>query len=104
MLLLLVGKYSSHNGTLAYLILNIGQLPCLTHDHHVVVLIPSIIKYVSKLSARKSGEFANTDLDQDLGISQRSQGIAWSAHAEVHLGDLVVSLQRYRAQRPEPET
>ncbi|KAF8350573.1 hypothetical protein F5887DRAFT_939941 [Amanita rubescens] len=66
-----------------------GQLPCLTHDHHVVVLIPSIIKYVSKLGAWKNDEFANTDLDQDLGNSQRSQGVAWSAHAEAHLGDLV---------------
>lgn len=98
-----MGKYSSHSGTFAYFILNIGQLPCLTHDHHVVVLLPSIIKYVSKLGARTTGEFANTDLDQDLSSSQRSQGIAWSAHAEAHLGDLVVSLRRYRARRPEPE-
>ncbi|KAF8623482.1 hypothetical protein AX15_006265 [Amanita polypyramis BW_CC] len=66
-----------------------GQLPFLTHDRHVVVLLPSIIKYVSNLDGRKGGEFTGTDLDQDLSNSHKSQRIAWSAHVEAHLGDLV---------------
>jgi sorting and assembly machinery component 37 len=91
MLLLPVGMYLNSE-TLAYLISNTGQLPCLIHDHHIVVLLPSIIKYVSHLSERKNGGFADADLDRGLSSSQRSQGIAWSAHAEAHLGDLVVSV------------
>ncbi|KAK2466795.1 hypothetical protein APHAL10511_001053 [Amanita phalloides] len=66
-----------------------GQLPCLAHDHHVVTLLPSIVKYVSGLERRKGDAFANTDLDRHMSNSQKSQRIAWSAHATAHLGDLV---------------
>ncbi|KAM6500393.1 hypothetical protein JOM56_003407 [Amanita muscaria] len=66
-----------------------GQLPYLTHDHHVAVNFSSIVKYVSSLEGRKAGEYPNANIDQGLSKFQLSQKTAWSTHAETHLGDLL---------------
>ncbi|KAF8637355.1 hypothetical protein AX17_002854 [Amanita inopinata Kibby_2008] len=66
-----------------------GQLPYLTHNGHIVALLPSIIKYISDLGKKRNNHFGKTDLDSGLNASQKSGQVAWIAHAEAHLGDLV---------------
>jgi len=69
-----------------------GQLPYLVHDQHVVTSFQSIVKYVSDLRGVDHAQYPDANLDILLSPSQKSQRTAWTAHAESHLGDLVVSI------------
>ena len=77
----------------------IGQLPYLSHGHHIVAPLSSIIKYVAALSPTSvppvtegdaSEPAFSADVDVMLDPSERAQRTAWFAHAESALGDLVV--------------
>lgn len=65
-----------------------GQLPFITHFHHTIAPLPSIVKYIS---ARASEKDTTPNLDISLNSSEKSRSYAWCAHAEHNLGDLVVS-------------
>ncbi|KAH9180855.1 hypothetical protein EDB89DRAFT_1921520 [Lactarius sanguifluus] len=75
-----------------------GQLPYLTHGHHVVAPLSSIIKYVAALPPTSVPPVAegdasepafSADVDVLLDPLERAQRTAWFAHAESALGDLV---------------
>jgi sorting and assembly machinery component 37 len=77
----------------------IGQLPYLTHGHHTVAPLSSIVKYVATLApasvlpvveADAPEPAFSADVDALLGPSERAQRTAWVAHIESALGDLVV--------------
>lgn len=71
-----------------------GQLPFLTHLHHTISSLPSIFKYAS---AQHSSDTARSpNLDANLSASEKAQQVAWCAHAESNLGDLVVCPFRCR--------
>ena len=65
-----------------------GQLPFITHLHHTIAPLPSILKYIS---ARASERDTTPNLDISLSASEKARSYAWCAHAEYNLGDLVVS-------------
>ncbi|KAI0321659.1 hypothetical protein OF83DRAFT_1161721 [Amylostereum chailletii] len=77
-----------------------GQLPYLTHGHHVVASYSSIVKYVTGLSPSalpyayrnnsvSEPDIFSTDLDILLSLSERAHRTAWAAHVQSTLGDLV---------------
>ena len=77
----------------------IGQLPYLTHGHHSVAPLSSIVKYVAALApasvhpvveADAPEPMFSADVDVLLDSSERAQRTAWTAHIEAVLGDLVV--------------
>ncbi|KAF7969276.1 hypothetical protein HWV62_27803 [Athelia sp. TMB] len=64
-----------------------GQLPFISHLHHTVSSLSSIVKYIS---SRHPTELSPTpNLDVFLNASQKSQHFAWCAHVESNLGDLL---------------
>lgn len=65
-----------------------GQLPFLVHEQHTVSTFGLITKYVAEL---KDVNNANSNLDASLDNTERSQTVAWCAHVESNLGDIVVS-------------
>jgi sorting and assembly machinery component 37 len=67
-----------------------GQLPFLTHEHRVISPLPSIVKYVATVT--KHGSRGNTVVDPDSGLNniEKAQRVAWYAHGESNLGDLLV--------------
>jgi sorting and assembly machinery component 37 len=81
-----------------------GQLPYLTHGHHTVAPLSSIVKYVARLppaSVPPVVAEADTpeptfvaDVDALLSPLERAQRTAWIAHVESALGDLVVRCPR----------
>ena len=84
----------------------IGQLPYLTHGHHVVAPLSSIIKYVAALPPTSippvtegdaSSPGFSADVDALLDPSERAQRTAWFAHVESALGDLVVRFFAHRS-------
>ncbi|KAF4615516.1 hypothetical protein D9613_002752 [Agrocybe pediades] len=66
-----------------------GQLPFLVHDQHVSTSFESIVKYVSGLRESDYEKYEHANLDITLNATQRSKRVAWFAHAESHLADLV---------------
>jgi sorting and assembly machinery component 37 len=68
----------------------LGQLPFLTHEQHVVAPCTSIIKYISGLSNSEHAVYPNANLDAHLTPSEISKRTAWFSHASSHLSDLVV--------------
>jgi len=69
-----------------------GQLPFLTHGHHVVSSLPSIVRYLTSLKTlvTQEGEnYLSGGIDAELNASEKSQCVAWRAHVESNLGDLV---------------
>ncbi|KJA27465.1 hypothetical protein HYPSUDRAFT_179521 [Hypholoma sublateritium FD-334 SS-4] len=66
-----------------------GQLPCLVHEQYAVALYPSIVKYISGLQTADFKTYPRADLDASLSHKEKAQKVAWHAHAESHLGDLV---------------
>jgi sorting and assembly machinery component 37 len=77
----------------------VGQLPYLSHGHHTVAPLSSIVKYVAALSpvtvplvAEADGHEPafSADVDALLSTTERARRIAWIAHVESALGDLVV--------------
>jgi sorting and assembly machinery component 37 len=83
----------------------VGQLPFLTHGHHTVAPLASIVKYVAALTpaslpavteAEADGPELSfsADIDALLSTSERARRIAWIAHIESALGDLVVRCRR----------
>ncbi|KAI0247955.1 hypothetical protein BJV78DRAFT_1241364 [Lactifluus subvellereus] len=75
-----------------------GQLPYLTHGHHTVAPLSSIVKYVVSLIPASIPPVAEADapdpaftadVDALLGPFERAQRTAWIAHVESALGDLV---------------
>jgi sorting and assembly machinery component 37 len=81
----------------------LGQLPYLTHGHHSVAPLSSIVKYVASLVPATVPPVAESDVpepafsadvDALLSISERAQRTAWTAHIESALGDLVVRFCR----------
>ncbi|KAI9511121.1 hypothetical protein F5148DRAFT_1173860 [Russula earlei] len=75
-----------------------GQLPYLTHGHHSVAPLSSIVKYVAALSPASVPHITeadapepafSADVDVLLGPSERAKRTAWIAHVESALGDLV---------------
>ena len=70
-----------------------GQLPCLVHEQYAVALYPSIVKYISGLQTADFKTYPRADLDTILSHKEKAQKVAWHAHAESHLGDLVVSIR-----------
>jgi hypothetical protein len=76
-----------------------GQLPYLTHGHHSVAPLFSIVKYVAALAPASVPPVAeadapepafSADVDMLLGPSERARRTAWISHIESALGDLVV--------------
>ena len=76
-----------------------GQLPYLSHGHHTVAPLSSIVKYVAALTptavppvtgADGSEPAFSADVDALLSTTERARRIAWVAHIESALGDLVV--------------
>jgi len=63
--------------------LNLGQFPFLVHEERSIPTFALIAKYVAKLEG--------VNLDVSLNHTEKSQKVAWCAHIESHLGDLVVS-------------
>lgn len=74
----------------AKLIVSAGQLPFLTHLHHTISSLPSIFKYVSAQHLFDTTRSPN--LDAVLSTSEKAQQVAWCAHVESNLGNLVVCL------------
>ena len=78
----------------------IGQLPYLTHGHHTVAPLSSIVKYVACLTPASIPPLVaetdaseppfSADVDALLSPLERAQRTAWIAHVESALGDLVV--------------
>jgi sorting and assembly machinery component 37 len=76
----------------------VGQLPYLSHGHHTVAPLSSIVKYVAALTpatvppvtADRSEPAFSADIDALLSTTERARRIAWTAHIESALGDLVV--------------
>jgi len=66
-----------------------GQLPFLTHLHSTISPLPSILKYIS--ACFPSEKLLAPNPDSYLSASEKSQQVAWCAHVEANLGDLVVS-------------
>jgi len=60
-----------------------GNLPYITYENQIVASLPSITQFVQETFGRS--------LDSSLTTSRKSQSAAWLAHADSHLGDLVVS-------------
>lgn len=69
-----------------------GQLPFLVHEQYAVASYPSIVKYISGLQTADFKTYPRADLDAPLSHKEKAQKVAWHAHAESHLGDLVVSI------------
>ena len=77
----------------------IGQLPYLSHGHHTVAPLSSIVKYVAALTPATVPPVTeddgpepafSADVDALLSTTERARRIAWIAHVESALGDLVV--------------
>ncbi|RDB21146.1 Metaxin-3 [Hypsizygus marmoreus] len=64
-----------------------GQLPFLTHEQHTVSSLHLITKYVDGLKYEDLPTSPN--LDASLDHTEKSQTVAWCAHVESNLGDLV---------------
>lgn len=80
-----------------------GQLPYLSHGHHTVAPLSSIVKYVAALTPAAvppvtgvdgSEPAFSADVDALLSTTERARRIAWIAHIESALGDLVVRCRR----------
>jgi sorting and assembly machinery component 37 len=81
-----------------------GQLPYLSHGHHTVAPLSSIVKYVAGLTpamvppvtdAANGPEPAfSADVDALLSTTERARRTAWTAHIGSALGDLVVRCHR----------
>lgn len=56
----------------------------------VVSSFPSIINYVAGLKQQQVKNTVNLDIYAPSG-KERSQSVAWQAHVDANLGDLVVS-------------
>jgi hypothetical protein len=81
----------------------VGQLPYLSHGHHTVAPLSSIVKYVAALTparvpvvteAEGPEPAFSADVDALLSITERAKRMAWIAHMESALGDLVVGCRR----------
>ncbi|KAI0035533.1 hypothetical protein K488DRAFT_76569 [Vararia minispora EC-137] len=74
-----------------------GQLPYLTHGLHTVVSYTSIVQYISGLNTSAlpsvgpspEPDAFSMDLDTMLGPSERASCVAWSAHMQNIIGDLL---------------
>jgi sorting and assembly machinery component 37 len=63
-----------------------GQLPFLVHEERIIPTFALIAKYVAGLK-----DFGtSTNLDASLNNTDQSRKVAWCAHVESNLGDLVV--------------
>ncbi|EIN07269.1 hypothetical protein PUNSTDRAFT_104876 [Punctularia strigosozonata HHB-11173 SS5] len=78
-----------------------GVFPYVTHDKRVVSSLALIVKYVSALpesSLRSNGEdkdadaYIRPDLDKSLVNGEKARKVAWCAHVESQLGDLVAHM------------
>ncbi|KNZ78430.1 Metaxin-1 [Termitomyces sp. J132] len=65
-----------------------GHLPYLVHEHHTVTSLGSIIKYITGLKATGPTR-SSSNLDSSLSGTEKAQSIAWCAHVESNLGDIV---------------
>lgn len=81
----------------------VGQLPYLSHGHHTVAPLSSIVKYVAALTpatvppvteANRPEPAFSADVDALLSTAERARRTAWIAHIESALGDLVVRCRR----------
>jgi sorting and assembly machinery component 37 len=77
----------------------VGQLPYLSHGHHTVAPLSSIVKYVAALTPATvppviEGDAPepafSADVDALLSTAERARRLAWIAHIESALGDFVV--------------
>ncbi|KAG5354042.1 hypothetical protein C0989_009739 [Termitomyces sp. Mn162] len=64
------------------------HLPYLVHEHHTVTSLGSIIKYITGLKATGPTR-SSSNLDSSLSGTEKAQSIAWCAHVESNLGDIV---------------
>jgi hypothetical protein len=70
----------------------IGQLPFLIHENRTVSSLPLIIKYVSALKSTTRSDQSETNSHSDTTREAgKPESVAWTAHVELNLGDLVVS-------------
>jgi sorting and assembly machinery component 37 len=79
--------------TAKILITAAGQLPFLTHEHRVVSPLSSIVRYIASLkTVTRDGveKNVNADLDAQLSSLEKAQRVAWYAHIEANVGDLLV--------------
>jgi len=67
----------------------LGQLPFLNHEHHVISPLPLIMKYLSALKSATKSDRADKRSNQG---TEQAADVAWRAHVESHLGDVVVSI------------
>jgi sorting and assembly machinery component 37 len=81
----------------------VGQLPYLSHGHHTVAPLSSIVKYVAALTPATMPPVTDADgpepafsadVDALLSTTERARRTAWIAHIESALGDLVVRCRR----------
>lgn len=61
-----------------------GQLPFLTHEGRTIPTFALIVKYVAGLK-----DVGAANLDASLNNPEQSRKVAWCAHVESNLGDLV---------------
>jgi len=61
-----------------------AQFPFLVHGERTIPTFALIIKYVASLKDIRTGS-----LDASLGHARKSQEVAWCAHVESNLGDVV---------------
>lgn len=74
---------------------NSGQLPFLTHEGRTIPTFALIVKYVAGLK-----DVGAANLDASLNNPEQSRKVAWCAHVESNLGDLVVNpCSRYVSRR-----
>ncbi|KAG6860933.1 hypothetical protein C0995_005888 [Termitomyces sp. Mi166 len=66
----------------------LGHLPYLVHGQHTVSSLGSIIKYVAGLKAAEPTR-SSLNLDLSLSSTEKSQSVAWCAHVESNIGDIV---------------
>lgn len=72
-----------------------GQLPFLTHGQHIISSFTSIVKYIAGLKNTDNNSYPNANLDLSLNHLQKSQKVAWCAHVESNMGNLVVSIKLF---------
>lgn len=64
-----------------------GHLPFLTHEEQIIPTFALIAKYVTGLK-----DVCVTNIGSSLNNTENSQKIAWCAHVESNMGDLVVNI------------
>jgi hypothetical protein len=64
----------------------LGQFPFLIHEERTIPTFALITKYVAELK-----DVGAANLDASLNNSEKSRKVAWCAHVESNLGDLVVN-------------